>query len=128
MITLVKTVTISTGTGKFAICLITSFTENGLVCQLFGGDRPHVGAVVLSVPRPSLRDSQRVSCNSSVLPMINHKDDELAKPVAEKLAKHFNQPVALVAGVHLDNASPEDINVLVNNCWLAVDQLLQSKI
>ncbi|AEF94427.1 hypothetical protein Desca_1574 [Desulfotomaculum nigrificans CO-1-SRB] len=125
---MVKTVTISTGTGKFAICLITSFTENGLVCQLFGGDRPHVGAVVLSVPRPSLRDSQRVSCNSSVLPMINHKDDELAKPVAEKLAKHFNQPVALVAGVHLDNASPEDINVLVNNCWLAVDQLLQSKI
>jgi len=115
------------GEGKYRVCLFTSFTEDGLVCQLFGGERPHVGAVVLSIPRPSLLDKAQLSCNSSVLSMLGHKEDEIAKPVAEKLAKHFGQPVVLVAGLHIDNATGEDIHTLVGHCWQAVQNLLENR-
>ncbi|WP_073237500.1 hypothetical protein [Desulforamulus putei] len=121
---MVKTLTVSAGEGRYRVDLSTSITAEGLVCQLFGGEKPHVGAVVLSIPRPSLQDPCQLSCNSSVLPMLGHKEDEIAKPLAEKLAKHFKQPVVLVAGIHIDHATAEEIKLLLDHCWQTVDKLL----
>ncbi|RYD02040.1 hypothetical protein N752_26680 [Desulforamulus aquiferis] len=45
-----------------------TFSDDGLVCQLYGGDKSHIGAVVLTLPRPSLKKDYQISCNSSVLP------------------------------------------------------------
>lgn len=118
--------TLYAGEGRHRVCLVITFTEDGLVAQLYGGEKPHVGAVVLTLPRPSLRDRNRLSCNSSVLPRVGHKEDELAKPLAEKIAICFRQPVVLVAGLHIDNASREDIEKLIENCWLVLEQLLQN--
>lgn len=124
---MVKTLLVSAGEGRYRVELSTSFTAEGLVCQLYGGERPHVGAVILSLPRPSLQNPDKTSCNSSVLPMLGHKEDELAKPIAEKLAKSFQQPVVLVAGIHIEHATGEEINILVNHCWQVVDKLLNQK-
>lgn len=121
---MIKTKTVCVGEGRFQVYLLTSFTGDGLVCQLFGGEKPHVGAVVLSIPRPSLKDTNQISCNSSILPRLGHKEDELAKPVGERLAKFFNQPVVVVAGIHIDQATEEELKLLMNNCWQAVEQLI----
>ena len=122
---LIKNQVFYCGEGRHRVCLMVHFTGDGLVCQLYGGDNPHVGAVVLTVPRPSLQDPGRISCNSSVLPLLGHKEDELAKPLAEGVAVHFNQPVVLVAGIHVDYASEEDIYQLVANCQEVLGQLLR---
>jgi len=122
---MIKKMEIHYGEGKYSVTLLATATGNGFIIQLLGGEQPHVGAVILSIPRPSLADPAKTSCNSTVVPMLGHKDDELARPVAEEIARRCNQPVVLVAGVHVDNASTEDIKKLVSNCLKAVQMFLK---
>lgn len=113
------------GEGRLGITLLVTITQEGLVAQVFGGEKPHVGAVALSLPRPGLADPGKVSCNTTVVPLLGHKDDEIAKPVAEEIVKAWGSPVAVVAGVHVDNASREDIDSLISNCMEAAKALIK---
>ncbi|MCG9968908.1 hypothetical protein L9W92_12775 [Pelotomaculum terephthalicicum JT] len=104
------------GDGKYRVELMVSITGDGLVAHLYGGDKPHVGAVAISLTRPSISDNTKVSCNTSVIPLLGHKDDEVAKPIAEKIALAFGKPVVVVVGIHVDNAGPEEIKKIMENC------------
>ncbi|MBI3122079.1 MAG: hypothetical protein HYZ03_07340, partial [candidate division NC10 bacterium] len=55
--------------------------------NLVGGDIPHIGAVAISIPRPSRADARRRSATTSVFALLGHKEDELARPVAASLAQ-----------------------------------------
>jgi len=123
---MLKQMSFSAGTGRFLIRLLATVTGNGLIVQLLGGEKPHVGAVVLSVPRTSLAMPGVLSSNSFVLPLVGHKDDEIAKPVAEEIAVNYGQPVVVVAGIHVADASSEDIEQLTVNCWKTVRFLLEN--
>lgn len=123
---MIKTVEFSAGEGKHRVSLLTTFSPEGLVCQLYGGEKPHVGAVVLSVPRPSLKDPAETSTNSSILPLLGHKDDELARPIAEEVVKYFKVPVVVVAGLHIEQASAKDISLLMENSWQCVHKLKEA--
>ncbi|MDD3654169.1 MAG: hypothetical protein PHO01_08315 [Desulfotomaculaceae bacterium] len=114
------------GQGKFRIDLLVSVTGDGLVVQVFGGEKPHIGAVAISLPRPGLNDPAKISCNTTVIPLLGHKDDEVAKPVAEKIAVACGKPVVVAAGIHVDQAAPEEIKILVENCFSAVKLLTGS--
>ncbi|MDF9409986.1 hypothetical protein L7E55_16815 [Pelotomaculum isophthalicicum JI] len=121
---MVEQVFYTSGIGKCRVNLMVSVTAGGgLVAQLYGGDKPHVGAVAISLPRPSLSNVSKISCNTSVIPMLGHKDDEVAKPVAEEIAVAFSKPVVVVAGIHVDNAGPEVIKEIVENCHNVVRML-----
>lgn len=91
-------------------------TDSGYVVGLFGGTRTHVGSVVVSVPRPSLADSDRWSCTSSVINLPAHKEEEVIRPLAEELARVTGSPVVGVAGVHVDRADAATLEVLTANC------------
>ncbi|MHB1043049.1 MAG: prenylated flavin chaperone LpdD [Eubacteriales bacterium] len=125
---MLKQMSFEAGEGKFKINLIATVTDDGFVVQLLGGDRPHVGAVALSVPRPSLSDPARTSCNTSVLPLTGHKDDEVAKPVAEEITKACGRPVVVIAGIHIDRAGAADIKQLVDNCFDMARQLIREMV
>ncbi|MBC7224778.1 MAG: hypothetical protein H5T59_10990 [Anaerolineae bacterium] len=75
--------------------------EDVVVC-LGGGDRPHVGSVVCAEPRPSLADPSRRSATSSVWNRLGHKDEALARPMAEGLAAALGATVVVIAGVHVE--------------------------
>lgn len=115
---------IESGTGRHRVFLFATVTAGGILASLVGGEEPHLGGVVLSVPRPSLADSAVVSCTSSVIPLVGHKDDEAARPLAEKLARETKMPVSVAAGLHIDNASAGDISELLNNCLECGKKLL----
>ena len=103
------------GTGKHRVFLMAIVTQNGILASLVGGEQPHLGGVVISIPRPSLINPEECSCTSSVLPLLHHKDDEAARPVAEMLARETGMPVSVSAGIHVDNANGDDINKLMKN-------------
>jgi cell division GTPase FtsZ len=120
-----KQIRVSAGKGKYKITLVAVATMDGLIVSLVGGEKPHVGAVAISIPRPSLKNSSKFSATTSIFTITGHKDDELAKPVAERLAKEFTQTVVVIAGVHIDRASDDDIRKLVYNSEQAVKNLLK---
>ncbi|MFZ5644384.1 MAG: hypothetical protein ACOY46_12410 [Bacillota bacterium] len=121
---------VESGSGKHRVILSATVTEDGIICALLGGDKPHLGAVVLSVPRPSLANPTEASCTSSVLPLVGHKDDEAAKPLAEMIARVTGSPVSVAAGLHINNASPDDIEKLLKNtrdCGVRLLHLIKDK-
>lgn len=120
---MVKTFSVQAGEGKYTVSLAATVTGDGIIIQLLGGEKPHVGAVVIGLPRPSLADPAQISCNAIVVPLLGHKDDEAAKPVAELVARLCNQPVAVVAGIHIDRATTADIDLLKKNTGAALDKL-----
>ncbi|MFZ5900894.1 prenylated flavin chaperone LpdD [Desulforudis sp. DRI-14] len=114
------------GEGRHRVELTASLTGDGLVVTIAGGERPHIGAVCVGLPRPSMDDPARLSCNVAVLPVVGHKDDEIARPVAENLARHTGQVSVVAAGLHVDAASDRDIALLIANAWQVVDKLLEA--
>ena len=105
------------------VSLTATLTGDGIIIQLFGGEKPHVGAVVIGLPRPSLADPAQISCNSVVVPLLGHKDDEVAKPVAERIARLTGEPTVVIAGLHIEHAMASEINLLKKNTFTALDKL-----
>ena len=107
---------VESGSGKHRVVLSAMVTPGGIMASLAGGEAPHLGGVVVSVPRPSLANPEVISCTSSVIALVGHKDDQAAKILAELLAKETNLPVSVAAGIHVDNATSGDLAELIKNC------------
>ena len=112
------------GNYPYSIEAAATVTADGVNMEVFGGQRPHVGAVAFGVPRPSLDDPARMSSNVTVVPRLGHKDDEIARTAAGRAARILGTPVVVVVGIHIDQASPDDIALLVDHTNKALDQLL----
>lgn len=94
-----------------------------LLVAIWGGTRPHIGAVAVALPRPSLADSQRASSTSSVFTLLGHKEDEVVKMVSEHLSARLGKNVVVTAGIHWDNLSAEAIEEIVHICKELADEV-----
>ncbi len=96
-----------------------------VLVAIWGGERPHIGAVAVAQPRPSLKDPDVTSASTSVFCFVGHKEDELAKASAEILSATLNTPVVVAAGIHWDNLDEEAILKIIKNSEILVDMILQ---
>ena len=96
-----------------------------VLVTIWGGEKPHIGAVAVAQPRPSLRDPEVTSSSASVFCLVGHKEDELAKAAAEILAAALETHVVVTAGIHWDNLAPEAIRQIVSNSEILLDMILQ---
>ncbi len=111
------------GEGRYQVTISAITTDEGIAVVITGGTKSHVGAVVLSSPRSSLKDNS-ASCDSWIIPLPTHKDDIIAKEIAESFCRQLKVPVSVTAGVHIDNASGDELMLLRQNCQNAGKQLL----
>jgi len=74
-----------------------------------GGETPHIGALALASPHPSLANPAEVSSTCSVLALPQHREDQLARSIALRLAAAWNCVVSVACGIHIDAASSEEI-------------------
>ncbi|RJX22218.1 MAG: hypothetical protein C4570_01615 [Ammonifex sp.] len=123
---MLRTFSTRSGKGRFKIEVRATLTDDGLIVQILGGERPHVGAVVLSLPRQSTSEPGKLRAVSTVIPLYGHRDDEIARPAAEYLATALGQTVVVVAGVHINAAEPEEIASLIKNVNHAVERLTKA--
>lgn len=104
--------------------LFARLSPEAIIVLLQGGEKPHIGAVVLTIPHSCSADGKMFSCNSWTVPVLTHKDDEIAKPCAEKIAGITGKATVVIAGIHVQDARPEEISLFINNCNLLVQKLL----
>jgi hypothetical protein len=95
-----------------------------VVC-IWGGEAPHVGAVAMATPRPSLADPERISATASVFAYVGHKEDDLAKATAEVLSAALNAKVVVTAGMHWDGIDAKGIEQVKENVGMLIDNLLR---
>ena len=86
-----------------------------VVVVVTGGDRPHLGAVAAAEPRPSLDDPDVQSSTVSSLAYLGHKDDEIARHMARRMASALGVKVAVAAGAHWDVLRPKEIAQVMAN-------------
>ena len=113
------------GEGRCQISLILMDTGNGLNGLLTGGGKPHVGGVVLALPRPSL-SGKGWSSDVYITPVPGHKDVDVAQKVADTLARERRCPVVVTAGIHSDDLSPEELSQIISHCATLTQAALAS--
>ncbi len=103
------------GEGKHRVEAHVKRCGNDVLVAFTGGGAPHIGAAALAVPRPGISDPAKCSASASVLCVTGHKDDELARAAALRLAASIGNTVCVTVGIHIDNAAKTDICLLCEN-------------
>ena len=97
---------ITSGEGKYKVFLEEKKLDDDIIYILGGGEKSHIGGVVICEPGKK----------SQAIRLEGHYDDIVLKPIAENACKKYKIKVVALGGVHLDNASKEEIDILVENC------------
>lgn len=116
---------VKTQTGSFDIEAGVVWIGRDLLVAIWGGDKPHIGAVAAALPRASLKDPALSSATASVISFPAHKEHELARRSSERISAALNTPVVVTAGIHWDDISEQGISAIMKNSELLVDLILQ---
>ena len=118
-------VKVKTETGSFDLEAGVRRIGDDFLVAIWGGEKPHIGAVSAAQSRPSLKNPEATSATASVICFPAHKEDELAKAVSEILAAVLDTRVVVTAGIHWDNISEEGIKQVISNSKILVDLILK---
>jgi len=116
---------VSISKGRFKLHAHTQRMGQDLLVSIWGGTRPHIGAVGVAIPRPSLRDPKKWSATSSNFTFIGHKEDALVKGISEKLATELKRNVVVVAGIHWDDLTSQEIMIIEDLTQKLSDRILR---
>lgn len=117
--------TVKTDEGAYDLEAYARFIGNSLLVAIWGGEKPHIGAVAVAQPRPSLKDPNVTSATSSVICLLGHKEDDLAKAGSEILASALNTEVVVTVGIHWDKLDIEGIEKVVQHAEILLDMILE---
>lgn len=110
---------------KYKVQLIAIKMGKDWNVSIFGGDKPHIGAVAMGVPRQSLSNDNKISASVSVLTVTGHKEDEVIVPITKKITSKANSIVAVSCGIHIDNIKNNQIKIIVDLINEAVDEFIK---
>lgn len=92
---------------------VMNIGEDLQIC-LAGGEKPHIGCVVQTVPRQSLTGDGSWSATSSVWNRTGHKDEVLCRMLAEKICSACRVVTVCSGGVHIDGITREQIREVMD--------------
>ena len=104
---------LTSGEGKYKVWLKQEKIGDNLLFVLGGGEKSHIGGVVICEPGKK----------TQAIRLEGHFDDIVLKPIAEAACKKYKTKVVAIGGVHVDNATKKEIDILVENCLMLVNQL-----
>jgi hypothetical protein len=121
----VKKFLVEISKGRFKIHGSVQEVGQDLLVSIWGGTRPHIGAIGIAIPRPSLKNPKRWSATSSNFTFLGHKEDVMVKKISEKLASRLRRNIVVTAGVHWDRITSNEIKILQNLILRLSEQILR---
>ena len=97
------------GQGRASINLYAKRLGNDLVVFIYN-ENAHVGAVAVGE-----YDYNEDRTSTSVITRLGHKDDAIAQKAAYLISKHTKRPSCVIAGVHLEDITEEEIRKLIKD-------------
>jgi hypothetical protein len=120
-----KRFSVEASRGRFKTCGFVQEVGQDILVSVWGGTRPHIGAVGIAVPRHSLKNSKKWSATSSNFTFPGHKEDALVKRISERLAAQLRKNVVVTAGIHWDSLTVEEIKTIENLTGKLSDRILE---
>jgi len=106
---------IKTGDDAYSLEAFVKKIGNDLIVSIWGGEIPHIGAVAVAQPRPSLKDPRIRSATASVFCYPGHKEDVIAKETAERLSAALDTNVTVTAGAHWNKIDESGIKAVIES-------------
>lgn len=106
------------GDGRTRLTLSAKSLGDDLVISIYNINA-HIGAVALGEYD---HDTKRAS--TSVITRHGHKDDAIALKSAYLISKKTKRPSCVIAGVHVDNITEEEIQDFLSNADFLVEDFL----
>jgi len=100
---------LSAGTGRTRVTLKASSLGNDIVVHITN-ESAHIGAVAVGE-----YDFANSRASVSTITRLGHKDDVIAYQAAYNISKTTHKPVCVIAGIHLDNITKEEIPTITHN-------------
>ena len=122
-----KSWTISEKKGELEVFAQVEVVGDDLVVILWGGAKPHIGAIGVAQPRSGLKDPETISATSSVFTFLGHKEDAVAKAMSEELARELNRKVVVVAGMHWEDLEDKRIEEVMEICQRLKARILEER-
>jgi hypothetical protein len=106
------------GEARARVNVTVNSLGSDLVVRIYN-QNAHIGAVAVGD-----YDSEHKRASVSVITRLGHKDDALAREAAYLLSKSIRRPVCVIAGVHLDHITREEIDEVLANTKIAVSEII----
>ena len=97
---------ITSGEGKYEVWLKRMEIGEDIIYILGGGEKPHLGGAVICEPNKP----------PNVVRLEGHYDDVVLELIAKIACKKYNTKIVAIGGIHIDNASKEEIDKIIENC------------
>ena len=97
-----------------------------LVVIFGGGQAYHTGAVATAVSHPGLKDPHKITSTASVFTVAGHKEDVIVRTAALKISKKLQRTVTVIAGLHIDAATTQDIDQLLYNFEALTEEIIKT--
>jgi hypothetical protein len=106
------------GEGRTRVNVVVNSMGSDLVVRIYN-QNAHIGAVAMGE-----YDYEHERASVSVITRLGHKDDALAGEAAYLPSKSIRGPVCVIAGVHLDNITREEIDEILANTKIAISEII----
>ena len=113
-----KEFSLSRGKGRTRIELLAQHLGSDLIVCIYN-ENAHLGAVAVAE-----YNHEEGRASSSVITRSGHRDDEIAKRQAHLIARHTKKPVCVIAGIHLDNITRQEIDEILGQADGIITELL----
>ena len=108
------------GEGRTKVSLSSHYMGTDLIVLIYN-DNAHIGAVATGE-----YDHRQKRASTSVITRLGHKDDAIAYKAAYLISKSTKRPACVIAGVHLDNITEQEIDKLMENASVLVNEFIKS--
>ncbi len=112
------------GDGRTCVNIMVEAVGNDLTVVFSGGTVPHIGAIAIGVPIQSRNDPTKHRASISVITIPPHREDLIVRPAAEKLIRNLIKTTVVIAGIHLDNPTSQELKQIMENCDQGIEYLI----
>jgi glutamine amidotransferase-like uncharacterized protein len=106
---------ISAGEGRYTVKLESYNVGKDMLIVITGGEEDHIGSATLIEAKGHLQTMIKKG----------HQDHVVSEKMANIIYDTIGKDLLVVCGIHIDDASKEEIDILVNNAQECADIFLK---
>ena len=122
---MIQSFKLSEGIGKCIVEALIVKCGSDINVIIGGGEKYHIGAVSVAVPRLEYKNGNKRTASTSVICVQGHREDELTYKAAKYLATALECTVTVTMGVHIDDISKCEFSEILNNVDRLLDKIIE---
>ena len=123
---MIQSIKLSEGSGKCIVEGIIVRCGNDLNVTIGGGEKYHIGAVAIAVPRLEYKEGKKRTASTSVICVQGHREDELSYQSAKYIATALDCTVTLTIGIHIDDIDQKEFQKIMDNVNNLLEKIVET--